>query len=122
MKDRCYRISHKKYHRYGLRGIKICDEWRNDFAAFRAWANVNGYNDTLTIDRIDNDGDYSPTNCKWSDFVQQNRNRSTTMLTKDKAISIALFLKTGKKLREAAEKYGISISHAWQIKNGTRWK
>jgi hypothetical protein len=60
MKSRCYRETDVAYERYGGRGIKVCEEWKDDFAAFRDWALQNGYNDTLTIDRIDNDGNYEP--------------------------------------------------------------
>ena len=57
MKERCYDPNDKRYHRYGGRGIKICDEWLNDYKSFEKWAIENGYSEELTIDRIDNDGD-----------------------------------------------------------------
>ena len=59
---------------YGARGISVCDEWKNDFMSFYAWANSNGYSDGLTIDRIDNDGDYEPSNCRWTTRVIQSCN------------------------------------------------
>lgn len=62
---------------YADRGIRVCDEWR-DFVAFRDWALANGYRDDLSIDRIDNDGDYEPGNCRWATVAEQNRNRRTT--------------------------------------------
>lgn len=72
------------YQRYGANGIRICDEWRHDFAAFRDWALRNGYNDTLSIDRIDNQGNYEPVNCRWvSKSVQENNKRETKRLTID---------------------------------------
>ena len=76
MKARCYKPSHVWYHRYGGRGITVCNEWLNNFAAFRDWAIANGYADTLTVDRIDNNKGYFPENCRWSDQVTQISNRS----------------------------------------------
>ena len=76
MKQRCYYPKHKNFHVYGGRGITVCDEWRNDFVAFYEWAIANGYRDDLSIDRIDNDGNYEPNNCRWETSVGQARNRS----------------------------------------------
>jgi hypothetical protein len=73
MKKRCDRSYHKKYHRYGGRGIGICPEWRS-YSEFYKWAIGNGYSEGLSIDRIDNDGDYEPGNCRWATQLQQSRN------------------------------------------------
>lgn len=67
----------KGYHRYGGRGIKICDEWK-EFINFYNWAMNNGYRKDLQIDRIDNDGNYEPSNCRWVTSKQSMRNTSTT--------------------------------------------
>ena len=77
MKQRCLNPNSKAFPYYGKRGITICDEWKNDFIAFYQWATANGYADDLTIDRIDTDKGYDPTNCRWvSRKVQQNNRRA----------------------------------------------
>lgn len=77
MKTRCYNEKCKSFKDYGLRGIIVCDEWLNDTLAFYNWAINNGYKKGLQIDRIDNDGNYEPTNCRWVTKKEQARNRRT---------------------------------------------
>ena len=78
MKARCYNPRKTYYPIYGGRGIEMCDEWHYSFESFRNWALANGYDDSLTIDRIDNDGNYCPENCRWATVSQQNNNKSTS--------------------------------------------
>lgn len=76
MKNRCYCEKAHGVERYKNRGITVCDEWRNSFDAFYAWAIANGYSDNLTIDRINNDGNYEPSNCRWATYKEQNNNKT----------------------------------------------
>lgn len=78
MIQRCYNTNIPEYPRYGGRGITVCKEWRESFAAFRDWALANGYSDSLSIDRIDNEKGYSPENCRWVDEIQQANNKGNS--------------------------------------------
>lgn len=82
MKARCYRENYPNYSMYGGRGITICQEWLDDFMNFYNWAMENGYQDNLSIDRIDVNGNYEPSNCRWATAKEQaNNTRSTILLT-----------------------------------------
>ena len=74
MKDRCYRKNCKAYKYYGARGITIHKEWLDSFENFYKWSISHGYKGNLTIDRIDNDGNYEPSNCRWVDIATQSLN------------------------------------------------
>jgi len=74
IKDRCFNKNNKDYKHYGGRGIIMCDEWKNDFKKFYDWAILNGYKKGLSIDRIDNNGNYTPENCRLVTQKEQVRN------------------------------------------------
>lgn len=76
MKERCFNKNYHHFNRYGGRGIRICEEWLNDFKVFYNWAIGNGYKKGLTIERKDLNGNYEPSNCKWITMAEQQRNKS----------------------------------------------
>lgn len=102
MKTRCYNPNFAAYARYGGRGITVCDEWCEDFPAFREWALTHGYDDTLTIDRIDTDKGYSPDNCRWATYKSQanNTRRNVVIKINGEAGTVA----------EMCRKYGVGNS------------
>lgn len=75
IKYRCYNPNATGYENWGGRGITMCDEWQDSFIAFYEWSMANGYNDTLSIDRINNDLGYCPENCRWATYKEQVKNR-----------------------------------------------
>lgn len=82
IKERCYYEKYPEYYLYGGRGIKMCDEWKEDFMNFYNWSMSYGYNDKLSIDRKDCNGNYEPSNCRWADDITQaNNKRNNIKLT-----------------------------------------
>ena len=80
MKQRCYNTNSQNFKYYGGKGVSVCDEWRNNSQAFYDWAMTHGYKDGLTLDRIDNDGNYEPSNCRWVTMKEQDNHRSNNVI------------------------------------------
>ena len=119
MRDRCNRPNATQYKDYGGRGIKVCEEWDKSFQAFYDWSYANGYSTEnqkdeklkLTIDRIDNNGNYEPSNCRWVDRKTQTRNMLTTRFI--------TFNGQNKSVSEWCEIYGIKLqTFNTRIRNG----
>jgi hypothetical protein len=87
IKSRCYNPNLKEYKNYGERGISMCEEWYNNFKRFFDWSYQNGYTDFLTIDRINNNGNYEPSNCRWADYKTQANNRRNTDIIEYNGVS-----------------------------------
>lgn len=102
MKTRCTDKNAVTYCNYGGRGIKICKEWSESFDSFQKWALTNGYSSSKSIDRIDVNGDYQPSNCRWATIDEQSVNRRTTRY-------ITCFGKT-KSVKEWADEMGLIYS------------
>lgn len=77
MKQRCYDTKSTEYHNYGARGVKICDEWLVSYKVFYKWCIENGYQKGLQLDRIDNNGDYQPDNCRFVTPLENSNNKRT---------------------------------------------
>lgn len=90
MKARCFSKTNPAYKSYGGRGITVCPEWAKSYTAFAQWAKANGYTDELTIDRIDVNGDYEPSNCRFIPFAAQSRNRRSNHLISYKGRTMCL--------------------------------
>lgn len=127
---RCHCESHSNFSAYGGRGISVCDEWRASFEAFVEWANCNGYQPSLQLDRIDNDGGYSPDNCRFvtaADNAQNKRPRDTPMrtnptLTVEQVRQVKALLALGVAQRQIARQFGVTHTTIWAIKIGRTWK
>lgn len=90
MKRRCYKPNRPRYKDYGGRGIEVCKDWIYSFPNFCEWAFSNGYSDELTLDRINVDGNYEPSNCRWATYKEQAHNTRRTLNVTYKGISKAL--------------------------------
>lgn len=122
MKQRCTNPNNEKYPRYGGRGIAVCGEWESDFYSFYRWMMDNGYKQGLTIDRIDNDGDYSPSNCRTATQSEQQHNTSRSVLTVDDVYVIRLMSNEGMGITSIAKMFNVSLSTIGNIIYGNAWK
>lgn len=102
MKHRCYYKGSPYYKNYGGRGISVCDEWRGAYVGFMEWSLSSGWAHRLTLDRIDNAGNYSPENCRWATHKQQHANT--------RANRVIVFQGTSKNVTEWAQYVGLSRS------------
>lgn len=123
MRLRCDKKHASKYPRYAGRGIAVCEEW-NDWPSFERWAMSNGYSDDLSIDRIDNDGNYEPSNCRWADGVTQQNNQSNNVFVnyQGQTLTIAQLARQEcihyQQLRDNIRDNGMSVEEA--VERGKR--
>jgi hypothetical protein len=120
MMMRCYNTANKDYPRYGGRGIKVCNTW----LTYENFLNDMGERpDGMTLDRVYNDSDYGPANCRWASRQDQARNRSTTKLKFNDAVAIVnMHFVEGKSHQKIADTYGVDKSLIGLICRGLRWE
>lgn len=107
MHSRCENPNTPKFKNHGGRGIKVCNEWSGEdgLINFNKWALENGYSDDLSIDRIDNDGNYEPNNCRWATYNEQQLNRRNTILIETNGVE--------KQIKDIASETGLSVDTLW---------
>ena len=120
--SRCDNPNNSGYYLYGARDVRVCDEWRLSFEAFKKWMLANGWQKGLQIDRMDPDGDYTPQNCRVVTNQINSQNRRTTKLSVEKVIEIRELLDTGQTQQSIADKYGVSRSLINTVKRGIIWR
>ena len=121
MKDRCHNPNNGSYDRYGGRGISVCEQWMNSFSIFYKDMGPKPFK-TAQIDRIDNNGNYEPHNCRWVTPLSNSRNSSATKLTIEKAGLIRSEYKTGTTTeKELSIKYNVHIMTISDIVRNKQW-
>jgi hypothetical protein len=119
MKTRCYNSSVGQYKYYGAKGVRVCDEWREDFKAFYDWAEANGYESFLTIDRKDSSGDYCPENCRWITQAENSSGNSNGKLTER---DVRIICRSRSKYRVLAKRFGVTSNYIYRIRARERNK
>jgi hypothetical protein len=122
MKQRCYNPKSTAYKSYGARGVYICQQWLDHSGAFIVWALMHGWKPGLTIDRINNDGPYSPENCRFVSRAINVRNSRTTKLKESDVMEIIKRLNAGESQTAIAKDYRVNSSLVCNISQKRIWK
>lgn len=119
MLSRCGNEKNPQFCDYGERGIFVCEDWHN-FESFAAWATANGYSNSLSIDRINNDGGYDPANCRWATTFEQAHNKRPRADQKLTDAQVEAIRNDPRPQNEIAATYSIRQQHVSRIKSGKR--
>lgn len=122
LRARCYNLKATGYKYWGGRGIIICDEWKNNFKAFYDWSINNGWEEGLEIDRINNNGNYEPSNCRWTTSVINNRNKRNIKLNPQKVEEIKQLIANHLTQQNIADIYNVCRESISRINTGKQWK
>lgn len=122
MVSRCIYPSASNYEYYGGRGIKVCEEWRNKPEVFIPWAIENGWEPGKEIDRIDNDADYEPSNCRFVSHADNSRCRSNARINAETAKQIRELIESGLTVQDVSTRTGAPYMVVWHIAEGNTWK
>lgn len=124
MKRRCYYAKNNRFHRYGGRGITICAEWKDNFENFYNWSLSNGYKEGLQIDRVDNDGNYCPENCRFVTLQENCRQRSNNKIDSIDVAREIRYKYANSRISYAklAEEYNTCSSNILYIINNKYWR
>ena len=130
LKQRCLNTRHRDFHRYGGRGVSVCDRWRDSFEAFVEDVGEKPGPD-FSLDRVDNNGDYEPGNTRWATRAEQNANKRrgaargekarSAKLTEDAVREVRKLLAQGVKQTEVAKQLGVAKQTVSNVKNGVTW-
>jgi hypothetical protein len=121
IRERCSDPKNSKYNRYGGRGITVCCEWQSEYMPFRNWALTHGWRPGLEIDRRNNDGNYTPKNCRFVTRAVNCQNRSNNKLTPKKVVHIRKLIKCGKGPSEIGRMFNVSETMVRMIRKGETW-
>lgn len=120
MRRRCLNDGSQNYKYYGARGVTLCEEW-TDYIAFRTWALKYGYKEGLSIERVNNNGNYEPNNCTWIKRGYQAKNRRINKLSFEKAETIRKMYALGDTRKELSIKFNVSINTIRSIVLNELW-
>lgn len=126
MRDRCYKETNKDYKKYGAKGIRVCSDWMI-FSNFYGWAMATGWAPELTIDRIDPDGNYEPSNCQWLSMRENtiNKRKYTDRPTKNKKLTkeTVMYIHEHPEMSPTAlaRELGVNRRTVWNVRSGATW-